>query len=283
MEQNFMTNITANFIKNLEEVLPTIAGKLIGIIVILLIWPKIIKIVLKAIEKMAAKKEADSLLITFICSLVKTVMYITLFFILIGILGIKATSLVTILGTAGIAVGLALQGSLSNLASGILILFFKQFSKGNFISTAAGDIQGEVKSIHILYTILTTLDGIEVIIPNSQLANAAILNYSKNPYRRLDLTFTVSNKNSVEKIMSLLQTIIDRESRIVKNDAERPTFVAVSQSNGRSVDYKFRAWTKNAEYFDVLFDVQKNVKLIFDENNIEIPYDKMDLYIKENK
>ena len=149
MNSTFYEKMLENLLTSLEHYLPIFAGKIIVFLLICFIWPKITKFLLKTIEKTMSLRHNDPLLISFLKSLIKTLMYIALAFIIIGIIGIKATSLVTILGTAGVAVGLALQGSLANLASGILILFFKQVSKGDFISSLDGTIEGTVQSIHI--------------------------------------------------------------------------------------------------------------------------------------
>ena len=155
MTNNFFQHVIANFLNDLERLLPVLAGKIVAFLVLCFIWPKLTGFVLRSFEKAMKLKDNDPLLISFLKSLIKTFMYIVLAFMLIGILGIKATSLVTILGTAGVAVGLALQGSLSNLASGILILFFKQISKGDVISSVDRSIEGVVKNIYcnVLYYI----------------------------------------------------------------------------------------------------------------------------------
>ena len=138
MNSTFYEKMLENLLVSLEHYLPILAGKIVAFLVICFIWPKLTKFLIKSLDKAMSLRNNDPLLISFLKSLIKTVMYIILAFILIGIIGIKATSLVTILGTAGVAVGLALQGSLANLASGILILFFKQVSKGDFISSLDG-------------------------------------------------------------------------------------------------------------------------------------------------
>ena len=224
----------------------------------------------------------DPLLISFLKSLIKTVMYIILAFILIGIIGIKATSLVTILGTAGVAVGLALQGSLANLASGILILFFKQVSKGDFVSSLDKNIEGTVQSIHILYTIIQQPNGPVIIVPNSQIANASIINYSKNPFRRLDLIYSASYDVPVDKVISVLHEVIENEPRIIKNNPDLPVTISLNKQNASSLDYVFRAWVRKEDYLDTMLDCNINVKKFFDKNGIEIPYNKLDLYVKNN-
>ncbi|MDC7955579.1 mechanosensitive ion channel [Fusobacterium simiae] len=282
MNKTFYEKILENLLLNLEHYLPILAGKIIVFLVICFIWPKITRFLLKSLDKALTLKNNDPLLISFLKSLIKTVMYIILAFILIGIIGIRATSLVTILGTAGVAVGLALQGSLTNLASGILILFFKQVSKGDFISSIDKSIEGTVQSIHILYTTIQQPNGPIIVIPNSQIANASIINYSRNPYRRLDLIYSASYDVPIDKVISVLNQVIENEPRIIKNDPSKPITISLSKQNASSLDYVFRAWVKKEDYIDTMLDCNINVKNYFDKNGIEIPYNKLDLYMRNN-
>ena len=282
MNSTFYEKMLENLLVNLEHYLPMLAGRIVAFLVITFIWPKLTKFLLKSLDKATTLKDNDPLLLTFLKSLLKTVMYIILAFILIGIIGIKATSLVTILGTAGVAVGLALQGSLANLASGILILFFKQVSKGDFISSLDGTIEGTVQSIHILYTTIQQPNGPMIIVPNSQIANASIINYSKNPFRRLDLVYSASYDNPVDKVISVLHQVIENEPRIIRNNPSMPITISLTKQNASSLDYMFRAWVKKEDYIDTMLDCNINVKKFFDKNGIEIPYNKLDLYMKNN-
>ena len=282
MNKTFYEKMLENLLVDLEHYLPILAGKIIAFIVVCFIWPKLTKLLLKSLDKATTLKNNDPLLLTFLKSLLKTVMYVVLAFILIGIIGIKATSLVTILGTAGVAVGLALQGSLSNLASGILILFFKQVSKGDFVSSLDKNIEGTVQSIHIMYTTIQQPNGPLIIVPNSQIANASIINYSKNPYRRLDLIYSASYDNSIDKVISVLNQVIENEPRIIKNNPDLPVTISLNKQNASSLDYVFRAWVRKEDYLDTMLDCNINVKKFFDKNGIEIPYNKLDLYVKNN-
>ena len=280
MTNNFFQHVIAHFLNDLELLLPVLAGKIVAFLVLCFIWPKLTGFVLRSFEKAMKLRDNDPLLISFLKSLIKTFMYIVLAFMLIGILGIKATSLVTILGTAGVAVGLALQGSLSNLASGILILFFKQISKGDVISSIDRSIEGVVKNIYILYTTIQQHNGPIIAVPNSQIANAAIINYSKNPYRRLDLIYSASYDAPIDKVISVLNQVIEDEPRIIKNDPELPVTISLSKQNASSLDYVFRAWTKKEDWYATMLDCNVNVKKYFDKNGIEIPYNKLDLYMR---
>lgn len=277
LEKSMIEKLLEDIVLKMGVFLPILAGKIVFIIILLLIYPRIVNFILNIMKKIGERDSADPLLISFLRSLVKTILYVILFFLVIGTLGIKATSLVTILGAAGVAIGLALQGSLTNLASGVIILFFKNISKGDFITIPNSTIEGVVKSIHILYTTITNPDGLAIIIPNSQIANATIINVSKNPTRRLDLIYSTAYNNSIDKTLKVLNQVIEEESRILRGD-DYPIVVSLIKHNSSSLDYRFRVWTERQDYFDVMYSLNKRVKELFDENGIEIPYNKLDIY-----
>ena len=281
MNKTFFEKMLEKLLIDLENYLPLLAGKLVAFLLVCFLWPKITKFMLKLLDRSRTLKNNDPLLLSFLKSLVKAIMYVVQAFILIGIIGIKATSLVTILGTAGVAVGLALQGSLANLASGILILFFKQVSKGDFVSSLDKNIEGTVESIHILYTVIKQANGPLIFVPNNQIANASIINYSRNPYRRLDLTYSSSYDAPVDKVISVLHEVANDEKRIIKDNPDMPITITLNKHNASSLDYIFRAWVKKEDYLDAMFACNANVKKYFDKNNIEIPYNKLDLYMKK--
>ena len=281
MNKTFFEKMLEKLLVDLETYLPLLAGKLVAFLLVCFIWPKITKFILRLLDKSRTLKNNDPLLLSFLKSLVKAIMYVIEAFLLIGIIGIKATSLVTILGTAGVAVGLALQGSLANLASGILILFFKQVSKGDFVSSLDKTIEGTVESIHILYTVIKQANGPLIFVPNNQIANASIINYSRNPYRRLDLTYSSSYNAPIDKVISVLHQVANDETRIIKDNPDMPISISLNKHNASSLDYIFRAWVKKEDYLDAMFACNANVKKYFDQNNIEIPYNKLDLYMKK--
>ena len=267
--------MTADLIAKLANLLPIIAGRLIAVIIVLIVWPRISKMLLRMFRKGMEKRHVDALLESFIMSIMSTLLYIVLFFIVIGIAGIRATSLITVLGTAGLAVGLALQGSLTNLAGGVLILFFKPFKKGDYI--VSGGIEGTVDKIQILYTTLVTPDNRVVIVPNGQLANNAITNVSQNPIRRLDLMFSVSYDTPIDKVKEVLNGVAKAHPAVLQ---DKPFKIRLSVQNESSLDFVFRVWVKKEDYWDAKFDFTEIVKEEFDRNNIEIPYKKIDIYSK---
>lgn len=270
-----MHKVATDIIAKIIILLPTIIIR--GVIIILLfsVWPKFVQTIINSYKKALRKKNIDPLLESFTSSILKTILYIVLFFIVIGIAGLKAAFLVTVLGTAGLAVGLALQGSLSNLAGGVLILFFRPFAKDEYI--VSGGVEGTVNKIQILYTTLITPDNKVIIVPNSQLANNAITNVSRNPERRLDLVFSVSYETPIQKVKDILNKVAQEHPAILK---DKPFNIRLSVQNNSSLDFICRVWVKKEDYWTTKFDLTEIVKEEFDANNIEIPYQKIDIYRK---
>lgn len=271
-----MHQAVTDFLEKGLTLLPTIIVRGIIVIVLFSLWPKFVQVLINTYKKALRKKNVDPLLESFTSSMLKTLLYVVLFFIIVGIAGVKATSLVTVLGTAGLAVGLALQGSLSNLAGGMLILFFKPFAKGEYIVASSG-VEGTVDKIQILYTILTTPDNRVVVVPNSQLANNAITNVSRNPERRLDMVFSVSYDTPTDKVKEILNKIANEHPAVLK---DKPFNIRMSVQNASSLDFICRVWVKKEDYWTTKFDFNEIVKAEFDANNIEIPYQKIDIYRK---
>ena len=260
---------------SIAKALPSIAMRLLWVIFLLAIMKPVVNMVIRTLRAILHKGKADPLLESFLVSLVKTVVYIGFFFMIISGIGVQATSLVAILGTAGIAVGLALQGSLANLAGGVLILFFRPFLKGEFITTGAGS--GTVTAIHILYTTLTTPDNKRIIIPNGQLANGAITNISREPERRVDMVISTSYDTPVEKAKAVLQRIAEGNDKVLH---EKGYTIRLNAHSASSLDYNFRVWTKSENYWEVYYTMMETVVIEFAKEGIEIPYQKIDIYNK---
>ncbi len=256
--------------------LPSLLSKILIIFVIVALAKKILSYILSLYKKTVRIKKIDPLLESFIASLITTVYYVGVLFVVIGVAGVQATSIVTLLGTAGLAVGLALQGSLSNLAGGMLILFFRPFNKGDYISNNSG-IDGTVEKIKILYTELLTFDNKTIIVPNGVLANHPIINYSKNAERRVDLIFTVSYDTPIDKAIDLMTEVATSHPKV---NQEKDITIRLLSHNSSSLDFAYRVWCKKEDYFAVTFDMNELVKKKFDENGIEIPYQKIDIYNK---
>ena len=264
-----------SLIDSIAKIFPKIAIRSLWVIFILIIMKPTVNMIVKTLRALLHKSKADPLLESFLVSLIKTVVYIGFFFLIISGIGVQATSLVAILGTAGLAVGLALQGSLANLAGGVLILFFKPFLKGEFITAAAGS--GTVTAIHILYTTLTTPDNKRIIIPNGQLANGAVTNISREPERRVDLVISTSYDTPVEKARAVLKRIAEENEKVLH---EKGYTIRLNAHSASSLDYVFRVWTKTPDYWEVYFELMETVIIEFNKEGIEIPYQKIDIYNK---
>jgi len=271
-----MENSVKSWLSYVASAAPSFAVKVIFLVICIFVGRKVIQLVSRSFEKIMELRGADPLLASFTQSFLKYFLHIVLFFVAIGILGIRATSLMALLGTAGLAVGLALQGSLSDLAGGVLILIFKPFSKGDFISNNAG-IEGVVDQIFILHTVLTTVDNKNIVVPNGQLAHASITNFSQNPIRRLDMIFSVSYDAPTEKVKAVLNDVADKHPKILQ---DKPRTIRLSAFNDSSISFVFRVWVSNKDYWDVYFDCNETVRQRFAENGIEIPYPKLDVYQK---
>lgn len=269
--QIFLEQLKGDAIK----MLPVISIKILWLIFIGFIFKPVINGVINCAKILLEKNKVDPLLKSFIISFLNVLLYVLFFFLIIGGLGIQATSFVTILGTAGIAVGLALQGSLSNLAGGVLILFFKPFSKGDLIVTSSGT--GTVESIYILYTVIVTLEGFKITIPNSMLSNAAVTNMSNNPERLLDTIISVGYESDLELVKSVIRGILDNNKNIIH---EKDYTIRLKTHNASSLDFVVRAWVKKENYWNAYFDFMEQIVVEFRKHNIEIPFNKLDVYQK---
>lgn len=251
------------------------APKLLMAVVVLIVGLFIIKIVGKIIQKSMEKAHVDSTLKGFIKSLIGAILQILLYITVASMLGIQMTSFVAIIGAAGLAVGLALQGSLSNFAGGVLILIFRPFKVGDFIE--AQGFAGVVGEIEILYTVINTGDNKRIVIPNGSLSNNSIVNYSTNPKRRVDLKFGVGYESDVKKVRQIIEKVAQSNEKILKDPEP---FVRLLEHGESSLNFVTRVWVENANYWEVYFYMLEEVKSEFDKAGINIPYPQMDVHIK---
>lgn len=264
-----------NFFSLLLEFATSFGIKLLGAIIIFVVGLKLTSWISKMLRTSKKLDKLDISLRSFLSSFVKILMYIILVITVAMILGVPATSFITILASCGVAIGLALQGSLSNFAGGLMILFFKPFKVGDFIE-ASGET-GTVVEISVVYTELLTPDNKRITIPNGSLTNSVIKNYSAEELRRVDLTFSVAYDSDDKTVKSLINNIIEAHPLALKDPAP---FVQLSQHGDSALVYTVRIWCNNANYWTIYYDVLKSVKAAFDENNISIPYPQMDVHIK---
>ncbi len=248
--------------------------KLIVAILTLVIGLWIINTLIKVVFKKLTKSNYDITLIKFLKSIFGIALKIMLWITVISMLGVKMTSFVAILGAAGLAVGFALQGSLANFAGGVLIMLFRPFKVGDFIS-AQGHM-GTVHSIQIFNTILKTPDNKTVIIPNGSLANSDMTNFSTEQNRRVDLSFGIGYDDDFTKAKEIISSIIEKDERIFKDPAP---FVMVGELADSSVNITVRVWAKGADYWGIHFDMIENIKSEFDKNDISIPYPQSDVHV----
>lgn len=249
--------------------------KLLEALVLLVVGLKLVKWLKKWLKESPKLDKLDSGLRSFLVSFSTIILYALLIIVIASILGIPATSFITILASCGVAVGLALQGSLSNFAGGLMILFFKPFKVGDFIE-ASGET-GIVQEITVVYTVLLTLDNKRVTIPNGGLTNSVIKNYSSEELRRVDLTFNVAYGSDVEQVKELIGKLAAAHPLALKDPAP---FVRLSAHGDSALTFTTRVWCKNADYWDVYFDLTEGVKKAFDEKGIQIPYPQMDVHVK---
>lgn len=261
----------------LSELMSQITAALPGVlyalaILILGIW--VSRRVRNLLNKVMAKKSVDPAVTSFVSSLIY---YGLVAFVVVAALsevGVATTSFVAILGAAGLAVGLALQGSLSNFASGVLILIFKPFRIGDFVEIAG--TSGTVKKIQVFTTELATPDNKQVIVPNSQAMGGTITNYSAHDTRRVDMVFGISYQDDIDKASGILRSIVDDDERILKDPEVK---IAVSALADSSVNFVVRPWVKKEDYWNVFFDVTEAVKKRFDAEGVSIPFPQRDVHL----
>jgi small conductance mechanosensitive channel len=254
-------------LENIKELIMEYAPKVVTALVILIVGWIIIGLIVKTSKKLMQKKGLDVTLQNFLASLIGWALKILLFVTVISQLGIATTSFAAILGATGLAIGLALQGALSNFAGGVLIMIFKPFKIGDLIE--AQGVLGVVKEIEIFTTKITSPENKLIIIPNGTLSNGNITNYSEEGKLRVDLTIGVSYDADIKQTKDILMQVLTDNSKVLKDPA--PT-VNVSELADSSVNFAVRPWATPENYWDVYFETTENVKTALDKAGIEIPY-----------
>jgi small conductance mechanosensitive channel len=252
--------------------------KLLMALVVLIIGLWIIKLIMGAIVRNMEKREVDASLRSFLKSLIGALLKIMLIISVITMLGVEMTSFVAILAAAGLAVGMALSGTLQNFAGGVMLILFKPFKAGDFID--AQGYTGTVREIQIFNTILKTPDNKTVIIPNGGLSTGAMVNFSTEPQRRVDFVFGIGYGDDIDKARGVLDRLIAADDRILKDPEP---FVAVSELADSSVNFVVRVWADAANYWGIFFDMTENVKKEFDKENISIPFPQTDVHVHQVK
>ena len=248
---------------------------LIVAIVIVLIGRWLARFISRLIERMMTAAHIEQTVINFITHIASILVMVFAILMALGRLGIETTSILAVLGAAGLAIGLALQGSLSNLAAGVLLIVFRPFRQGDFIEAGGG--LGTVQEIQMLTTVMNTPENFRLIVPNSDIMNGVITNYSVNETRRVDLTIGVSYDDDVRHVKQVLDTLVAENPLVLKEPAP---FVAVSDFGDSSVNFIVWVWIKRPDFRQVRFGLPEQIKLTLDAHGITIPYPQRDLHLK---
>ncbi len=233
----------------------------------------IARLLVSVANKLMVKAKVDNILVNFISSILNSVLLLFIVIASLDQLGVNTTSLIALIGAAGLAIGLALQGTLQNLASGVMLIIFRPFNDGDFVEAAG--VSGVVEEIGIFTTTMRSGDNREIIIPNGEIFGGTITNYSKRSTRRVDMVFGIGYDDDIKKAKEIISRILAQDERIL-NDPE--PLVVVAELADSSVNFNVRPWCKTDDYWDVYFDTHENIKLAFDAEGISIPYPQMDVH-----
>lgn len=279
---NTMIEITPDFWEKVLEELPRtlfqFGGKVIFAVLIFILGFQCIKIIRKVIKKSLEKANADIGVTQFLDSLIKIGLYILLLMLVATGFGFNVTSMIAVLGSAGVAIGLALQGSLSNLAGGVLILILKPFKVGDYIIEDSSKNEGTVSEIQIFYTKLTTSDNRIIILPNGTLANTSLTNVTASPHRRLDLILGISYDSDLKKAKELLQQLLESDEKVLQ-DREKKVYVDLLAPS--CVNVGVRCWLLREDYWEGKCRLTEKMKYLMEDNGIIIPYSQLDVHLKQ--
>lgn len=260
------------------EVLTMYGLKILSAILVLVIGQWVAKLLRSAIEKMMTKNKVDPTLVSFVKNLIYVALLTFIVLAALGQLGIQTTSFIAVLGAAGLAVGLALQGSLANFAAGVLMIIFRPFNVGDFIEGAG--VAGTVEEIQIFTTQLKTPDNKVIIVPNAKLTADNITNYSTKDTRRVDLVAGIGYEDDIDKAKAIIVDLLTEDERVLKDP---PPTIAVIELADSSVNIAVRPWVKSIDYWNVYFEVTEQIKKRFDAEGISIPFPQRDIHLYEHK
>jgi len=264
------------WLTNNSDLLVQYGVNVISAILILFIGNIVVKAIANSVSKVLEKKKMDKAVIEFIHGLVRYLLFVIVLIAALGRVGVQTASVVAVIGAAGLAVGLALQGSLSNFAAGVLIVAFRPFKSGDYVEI--GGVAGSVESIQIFQTILTTPDNKMVVVPNGSVIGSPITNYSRHETRRIDHVIGVSYGADLKKTKEVIAKVLEADERILKEPGIQIGVVALADS---SVNFVVRPWVKTADYWDVYFDSLQRIKEALDAEGIEIPFPQMDVHLNK--
>ena len=284
-EETAINEITENpgvvvtYFKNILPDLLSFLIQLVIAVVILLVGIKVIGVIVKMLRKTMEKGNTETGVITFLCSLVKYALYFVLCMIILSQFGVTTGSVVAVLGSAGLTVGLELQGSLQNFAGGVLILLLKPFAVGDYIIDNGSGDEGTVSAITIYYTKLLTIDNRMILIPNGSLSNSSITNVTRMEKRRVDIVVGVAYESDLAKVKKVLEQVIASEPAVLTEEAKD---VFVSELADSSVNMGIHVWVKTSDYWTAKWRMTENIKNALDENGISIPYPQLDVQVKNS-
>jgi len=253
------------------------APQVVGALVTLVVGLYVISLITKGTSKLMKKRNMDPSLRGFLKGILNYTLKIMLFVSILNMVGVAIASFMAVLGAAGLAVGMALSGTLQNFAGGVIILIFKPFKVGDFIE-AQGHM-GVVNSIDVFVTVLKTVDNKTIVIPNGGLSTGSLVNYSSEPRRRVDMTFGIAYGDSIDKAREVIKELIEADSRILKD----PEYtIAVVELGSSSVDFTVRVWVETPDYWAVKFDMNEKIYKTFNQKGISIPFPQMDVHMHQN-
>jgi len=264
-----------DILQTVYEYLAQYGFKVIGALIIFLVGRLVAKLLSRWIETALIKARVDKTLAKFIKNLSNIILLLFVVIASLAPLGVETAQFAVVLGAAGLAIGLALQGSLSNFASGFLMIIFRPFKVGDFIEAAG--TKGTVKEIQIFNTIMNTPDNIRAIIPNSKITDDKILNYTVTGTRRVDLVIGISYEDDLKKAKTIIEDVLAQDNRVLQDPKSK---VAVFELADSSVNFVVRPWVNSADYWDVYFEMTAKIKLALDKNDITIPFPQQDVHIK---
>ncbi|MDP2575631.1 small-conductance mechanosensitive channel MscS [Vibrio penaeicida] len=265
-----------SWLTNNSDLIIQYGVNIISAVLILFIGNIIVKAIANSVAKVMKKKNMDKAVVEFIHALVRYLLFVIVLIAALGRLGVQTASVVAVIGAAGLAVGLALQGSLSNFAAGVLIVAFRPFKSGDYVEI--GGVSGSVESIQIFQTVLTTPDNKMVVVPNGGVIGGPITNYSRHQTRRIDHVIGVSYNADLKKTQEIIAETLAKDERILKDPGVTIGVVALADS---SVNFVVRPWVKTADYWNVYFDSLQAIKEALDDAGIEIPFPQMDVHLNK--
>lgn len=267
---NFITNFAYNY------VIPFVTD-IVSAAVVLLVGFALVKFIIKKLSTSTLFGKLDTNVQSLIKNALKVVAYTIIVIVAVEILGVPSATIIAVLGSCGLAIGLALQGGLSNIAGGVIIMLFKPFHVGDYVTSGLGN--GTVVDIGIFYTKLNTPDNIVISVPNSALSNSAISNYSAKSTRRVDISLSISYDSDIDLAKKVLLASAETHDLVLKDPAP---VVYVTEQADSSINLQLRAWVNNADYWTVKFDLTEDTKKVLDKFSISIPYPQLDVHVKND-